>query len=56
MDEKVPGLKAIKEGSTGERSPVSPQSEENNSLEGEDHMDRTPKVRSMFYCFFFDLL
>ncbi|KAK6022059.1 hypothetical protein OSTOST_12256 [Ostertagia ostertagi] len=43
MDEKVPGLKAIKEGSTGERSPGSPQSEEGNSIEGEDHVDRAPK-------------
>ncbi|PIO53863.1 hypothetical protein TELCIR_24786, partial [Teladorsagia circumcincta] len=43
MDEKVPGLKAIKEGSTGERSPGSPQSEEGNSVEGEDHIDRAPK-------------
>ncbi|KIH58525.1 hypothetical protein ANCDUO_11267 [Ancylostoma duodenale] len=43
MDEKVPGLKAIKEGSTGERSPASPQSEENNSIEGDDHVDRAPK-------------
>ncbi|ETN76179.1 hypothetical protein NECAME_03552 [Necator americanus] len=43
MDEKVPGLKAIKEGSTGERSPGSPQSEENNSVEGEDQVDRAPK-------------
>ncbi|XGW14285.1 hypothetical protein V3C99_000537 [Haemonchus contortus] len=43
MDEKVPGLKAIKEGSTGERSPGSPQSEEGNSVEGEDQIDRAPK-------------
>ncbi|VDL82960.1 unnamed protein product, partial [Nippostrongylus brasiliensis] len=43
MDEKVPGLKAIKEGSTGERSPGSPQSEENNSVEGDDQVDRAPK-------------
>ncbi|KJH40957.1 hypothetical protein DICVIV_13075 [Dictyocaulus viviparus] len=43
MDEKVPGLKAIKEGSTGERSPASPRSEENHSDNGEDHVDRAPK-------------
>ncbi|KAE9417258.1 hypothetical protein Angca_000382 [Angiostrongylus cantonensis] len=43
MDEKMPGLKAIKEGSTGERSPTSPQSEANHSDSGEDHIDRTPK-------------
>ncbi|KAJ1348450.1 hypothetical protein KIN20_003750 [Parelaphostrongylus tenuis] len=43
MDEKLPGLKAIKEGSTGERSPTSPQSETNQSDSGEDHIDRAPK-------------
>uniref|UniRef100_A0A1I7XAN5 PID domain-containing protein n=1 Tax=Heterorhabditis bacteriophora TaxID=37862 RepID=A0A1I7XAN5_HETBA len=43
IDDKIPGLKAIKEGSTGERSPGSPQSEENNSLEGDDHVDRAQK-------------
>ncbi|KHJ89476.1 hypothetical protein OESDEN_10698 [Oesophagostomum dentatum] len=62
MDEKMPGLKAIKvallsrlkllmltkllfqEGSTGERSPASPQSDEVNSIEADDQADRPPKV------------
>ncbi|CCD67215.1 PID domain-containing protein [Caenorhabditis elegans] len=44
MDERIPGLKAIKEGSTGDRSPNSPSSEiEENSFEE----DVVPEEKNM---------
>uniref|UniRef100_A0A8R1HS08 PID domain-containing protein n=1 Tax=Caenorhabditis japonica TaxID=281687 RepID=A0A8R1HS08_CAEJA len=46
MDDRIPGLKAIKEGSTGEQSPNSPDSEiEENSFEDDvAHDDKTMKT------------
>ncbi|CAD6185624.1 unnamed protein product [Caenorhabditis auriculariae] len=44
MDEKTPGLKAIKQSSTGERSPGSPDSEvEDHTYEDEQHPEKSLK-------------